>query len=121
MENFIKENCSKEQLDRLNKVSELIEEFESPLGMELLATVDFIINEKKYTNNDNLLVNDIHSWSQRKKDLMKPEYIKIAYERLQVFKKILYSDINSIEKITKKSKQSIDHLEEKLAELEIEA
>lgn len=33
VENFIKENCSKEQLDRLNKVSDLIEEFESPLGI----------------------------------------------------------------------------------------
>lgn len=54
---------------------------------------------------------------------MKPEYIKIAYERLQLFKNILYSDINHIEeiKITKKTKQFTHHLEEELAELEIEA
>lgn len=83
----IKINCTVEQKERLKKVSDLIEGFESPLGMELLATVDFIINKNRDTiDNDQRLIDEVQKWSKRKKELLKPQFIKIAHERLISFK-----------------------------------
>lgn len=96
IENFINNNCSKIQKERLEKVSNLIEGFESPLGMELLATVDFILTNYPETyNNKNNLISKIHEWSERKKELMKPEYILTSYKRLNEYKFYLYSNIKS--------------------------
>jgi hypothetical protein len=90
---FIEENCTSEQKSRLESVYKLIEGFESPLGMELLATVDFVIN---YESGDELfadleLENKIFSWSARKKKLIKKDYIDIALSRLKEFGKQLYN------------------------------
>jgi uncharacterized protein YwgA len=88
---YINENCTLEQKERLETVYKLIEGFESPLGMELLATVDFVINyEIDKVSQVNALQEKIYSWSERKKNLLKLEYITIAYNRLNEFKDFLY-------------------------------
>jgi O-acetyl-ADP-ribose deacetylase (regulator of RNase III) len=92
VEKFIDENCTEEQKQRLESVYNLIEGFESPLGMELLASVDFIINTE--LNNDfksTELDNKIYGWNERKKKLLKKEFIDIAQDRLSSFSKFLYS------------------------------
>ncbi|MBE0570518.1 MAG: macro domain-containing protein [Ignavibacteriaceae bacterium] len=90
---FIESNCSEEQKQRLDNVYKLIEGFESPLGMELLATVDFVlineITQNLFSEID--LEKKIHSWSARKQKLIRKEYIDIALERLKEFDKQLYS------------------------------
>lgn len=90
---FIEINCTPDQKSRLESVYSLIEGFESPLGMELLATIDYVINyesgEELFTNLE--LENKIYSWSPRKKKLIKKEYIDIALERLKEFDTQLYS------------------------------
>ncbi len=92
VDNFIIDNCTNKQKERLNRVSKLIEGFEYPFGMELLATVDFILDTEPETHNDlPKIVSTIQSWSKRKKELMKPEYISIAYNRLMEYKDYLYS------------------------------
>lgn len=90
---YIKTNCTPAQVQRLNRVFKLIEGFESPLGMELLATVDFVL---KFELGQDLfaeleLENKIHSWSERKSKLLTKEYIDIALERLRTFEQPLYS------------------------------
>lgn len=69
---------------RLERVKKLIIGFESPLGMELLATVHWLIkHEAIASNNKDEIVKKIQSWNQHKKNTMKPEHIYIAMERLK--------------------------------------
>lgn len=54
----------------------------SPFALELLSTVDFIIDEKKATNKQSVL-QEIASWSDRKKTLFtNPRFIQIALDNL---------------------------------------
>lgn len=69
---------------RLDRVLNLIEGFESPYGMELLSTVHWsIIHDGVNSNDLSELVNAIHRWNPRKKRIMKPEHIQIAWKHLQ--------------------------------------
>lgn len=90
---FIEEHCSSGQKARLENVYRLIEGFESPLGMELLATVDYVLkfesDGESFTDLE--LENKIYSWSNRKKKLIKKEYIDIALSRLKEFNNQLYN------------------------------
>ena len=82
VESFLEEH--KETKARFDRVTNLIEGFESPYGMELLATVHWVA-----TNDDMLAKSDVDSaiagvkaWSPRKKEKFKPEHIKVAWTRL---------------------------------------
>ncbi len=91
VKNFIEENCTNEQKKRLDVVYKLIEGFESPLGMELLATVDFVaFYELNKIFDKNQLIEKIHSWTTRKKQLLKNEFVSIATSRLDQFTENLY-------------------------------
>lgn len=83
---FIESELSFEQKERLNSVISLINRFESTFSLELLATVDFIMQNKN-TRNPELVLHEIASWSERKTKLFQLEHIKIAIEHL-----INYSD-----------------------------
>lgn len=70
---------------RLARVSKLIDGFETPYGMELLATVHWIA-----THEDTLAatqcdraVSGVQAWSQRKSCLFKAKHIEKAWQRLQ--------------------------------------
>ena len=81
VEAYVKGTLTQEQRERIEKVLLLIEGFESPYGIELLATVDFIMkNFPDYTIEQ--IQSEIHNWTTRKKQLMKPHHIEIAYKRL---------------------------------------
>ncbi|MDR3626809.1 MAG: macro domain-containing protein [Ignavibacteriaceae bacterium] len=91
IEEFISNNCTQEQKQRLESVYNLIEGFESPFGMELLATVDFVINtELNKDYNSAQLKDRISNWNGRKQKLMKNEFIEIAQKRLLSFSPFLY-------------------------------
>lgn len=66
---------------RLNQVAQLIEGFETPYGMELLATVHWISKTQSTQ-----LLDDIHQaiqhWSNRKANLMQPKHIQKALQQL---------------------------------------
>lgn len=80
---YIEENCTEAQRRRLANVSDLIQGFESPFGLELLATVDWVLDRQLPTQtNLDEAVRVVHEWSPRKRSLMKPEHIRIAMERL---------------------------------------
>jgi hypothetical protein len=71
--------------ERLNRVSQLIQGFETPYGMELLATVHWLAsNELPDARNDyRAAVHGFTEWSKRKKEYFQPDHIKIAWERLK--------------------------------------
>jgi REP element-mobilizing transposase RayT len=68
---------------RLERVTQLIEGFESPYGLELLASVHWIAThcEEQATDPDSA-VRAILSWNDRKRRTMKPEHIRLAWRRL---------------------------------------
>lgn len=81
VEDYVKRNISDEQKERLKKVLAIIEGFESPYGLELLATVDFVIQNTS-TNNLKTVQENIHNWTTRKREIMKPYHIEVATNQI---------------------------------------
>lgn len=69
-------------LARLERVGELIEGFESPYGMELLATVHWLSRHEEAKGAEELK-EKVANWNARKKKVMKPHHIELAFDRLQ--------------------------------------
>ena len=87
---YIKEKLSNEERDRLRRVSDLINGFESPYGLELLATVDYLIQENK-TFNTEIISEKL--WSERKKDMFYKQHIEMAIQHLLRYQNYLYSNL----------------------------
>ena len=71
------------QLDqRIQRVLELVEGYESAYGLELLASVHWIAARKG--NDDDLsgMTNRVQSWSQRKRRMFTAQHIESAWQRL---------------------------------------
>lgn len=67
--------------ERFNTVSNLVEGFETPLGLELLSTVHWVATNENTCDYD-FVLSKVHDWSKRKRKFSK-EQIRIAMERLQ--------------------------------------
>lgn len=61
---------------RFSRVSELVEGFESPFGLELLSTVHWVAKSGKASSTQDI-INCIHSWNDRKRQFT-PRQIEIA-------------------------------------------
>jgi len=81
-EQFLTNDC--ETLERLARVSDLIEGYETPYGLELLSTVHWIamheIPEAK--TNPEFAVAGVHAWNDHKQKTFTPERITSAWDRL---------------------------------------
>jgi len=84
VEKYNQENLTNEQRKRLKDLQNLIEGFESPYGLELLATVDFIFKQESIEDTDEI-ISQIGNWTKRKKKIMKPFHIKVAHQRLKEY------------------------------------
>ncbi len=68
---------------RLERVSRLIEGFETPYGMELLATEHWVTQQNPLAAVDpEEAIAEVHGWSDRKRQLFKPAHIRKAWQRL---------------------------------------
>jgi O-acetyl-ADP-ribose deacetylase (regulator of RNase III) len=74
---------SEPSLARLQRVAELIEGFESPYGMELLASVHWAATRQNQSGEFRATKAAVSSWSARKRRLLKPEHVKLAWDRLK--------------------------------------
>ncbi len=73
----------KDSIQRLNKVAELIEGFETPYGMELLSSVHWIAHRDPHpARSSEEAVNKIHQWSDRKQKMFASQHIRITWDRL---------------------------------------
>ncbi len=81
-ERFLADHGDQEATERVNRIARLIDGFETPYGMELLATVDWIAREDGGVNSFDEVVTRVHAWNERKRQIMKPAHIKVAYDRL---------------------------------------
>lgn len=79
-----------------DKVSELVEGFESPFGMELLSTVHWVVTKENATSLEGV-TRKVHQWSERKKQFT-PRQIELAYNVLSEKGWLLESqDLNEAE------------------------
>lgn len=69
-------------LERLLSVARLIEGFETPFGMELLATVHWVANREAEVTDLETAIKAVHAWSSRKAKTMRPVQIEAAWIRL---------------------------------------
>jgi hypothetical protein len=68
----------------LEKVSRLIEGFETPYGMEMLATLHWVAQEDPEAAEDcQIAIQRVQAWSDRKKSLFKPRHLKVAWAHLK--------------------------------------
>jgi O-acetyl-ADP-ribose deacetylase (regulator of RNase III) len=81
-EAFLEEHQDAHQ--RLEQVSQLIEGFETPYGMEMLATVHWVAKENPQAAVDVAeAIADVQAWSDRKRNLFKPSHLQKAWQRLK--------------------------------------
>jgi hypothetical protein len=69
--------------ERLERVARLIEGFETPYGMELLASAHWlgVYSEKPPQDGDDV-VQAVHAWSTRKREMFRADHIRVAWRRL---------------------------------------
>lgn len=80
-EGFLREPAA---ISHLNMVSDLIDGFETPYGLELLSTVHWVMGESAMAVADlSIAVSAVHSWSARKRRLFEPAHITLAWKRLR--------------------------------------
>lgn len=79
---YLKSNT--EALQRLEKVTSLIQGFETPYGMELLSTVHMVVCENpRSASSVDQAIADVHAWSDYKRKTFPAEHIIVAWERLR--------------------------------------
>jgi O-acetyl-ADP-ribose deacetylase (regulator of RNase III) len=68
----------------LDRVSQLIEGFETPYGMEMLATLHWVTQEDPQAAADcAVAIERVREWSDRKKNLFKPQHLAMAWNHLK--------------------------------------
>jgi O-acetyl-ADP-ribose deacetylase (regulator of RNase III) len=80
-ETFLQEHP--QAIERLQKVADLVEGFETPYGMELLSSVHWVIVHDKTAIDADGAIQQVCGWNERKRQLFKAEHIRIAWKRLQ--------------------------------------
>lgn len=80
-ENYLQENNSA-TLQRVQRVSDAIEGFQTPYGMELLSTVHWVGSSAVRPKSIDEVVTRVHLWNNRKKILMSARDISLAWHRL---------------------------------------
>jgi O-acetyl-ADP-ribose deacetylase (regulator of RNase III) len=77
---FIQKNSG--ACDNLERVAALVEGFETPYGMEILASVHWVMVHDHTAKNSEEAITQVHRWNERKAQLLKSQHIKIAWDRL---------------------------------------
>jgi O-acetyl-ADP-ribose deacetylase (regulator of RNase III) len=81
-ESFLSED--RDAQERLDRVAQLIEGYETPFGMELLSTVHWVAtHDAKAGGSSDEAVVAVHAWNTRKATTMKPEQILAAWNHLK--------------------------------------
>jgi O-acetyl-ADP-ribose deacetylase (regulator of RNase III) len=80
---FLAEAAEADTAKRVEKVTDLIAGFETPYGMELLATVHWVATRNPKVNSVETTIGAVHGWNARKKQLMSPDHIRLAWDHLE--------------------------------------
>lgn len=75
-----------ESTKRLKRVSEVIDGFETPYGMELLSSVHWVaIHGLQPAKNADEAIEAIHKWTSRKSKMFTSDHIQTAWDRLESY------------------------------------
>lgn len=82
-ERFLSQHEDVEQ--RFERVTKLIEGFETPYGMELMSSVHWVATEEDESARVDVeaAIRGVSDWSPRKRELLKAEHIRIAWNQLR--------------------------------------
>ena len=71
--------------EHIEMVSDLVDGFETPFGMELLSTTHWVVLEEVANGKNDVdsVINAISAWNPRKAKSLRPEHIKIAWSVLR--------------------------------------
>jgi hypothetical protein len=89
LEDYLHTEVPSDQISALDMTGRIIEGFESPLGMELLATVHWLLTNRTLPPTVEAIQNELPRWpgsadaGARKARLFPPRLIEIAITRLQ--------------------------------------
>ncbi|HRN56196.1 MAG TPA: macro domain-containing protein [Agriterribacter sp.] len=90
VDQFIETKCTATEKERLNNIKRIMTGFETPFGLELLASIDWIIHTKSNKNiTTEELKQEIKQWSNRKDELFTNSHIDSAKARLNEFNREL--------------------------------
>lgn len=71
---------SKESMARFDRVVKLVEGYESPFGLELLATVHWLLQHERVSSDE--LIDQVYAWNSHKKQFT-PRQIRLAENHLK--------------------------------------
>jgi O-acetyl-ADP-ribose deacetylase (regulator of RNase III) len=71
-----------EAVEKLDVVTDLVDGFETPYGMELLSSVHWLATHGREATDADTAIAAMRRWNDRKSRLFKPEHIQIAWDRL---------------------------------------
>ncbi len=80
-ERFVHTRGREALANRIGRVRDLIEGYQSPYGLELLASVHWVRTREGAATTEEAL-SRIQAWNDRKKALMAPAHVKAAWRRL---------------------------------------
>lgn len=79
-DSFIKSQGGRDLVGRIERVGRLIHGFETPYGMELLATVHWVVTHDSKAVSET--VEAVHEWNARKRATFSSDHIMLAWRRL---------------------------------------
>jgi O-acetyl-ADP-ribose deacetylase (regulator of RNase III) len=79
---FLAESGHAVLAQHIERVARLIDGFQSPYGMELLATVHWVAVNQKDVRTFEQVVDAVHGWNERKAKIMQPTHVRAAWDRL---------------------------------------
>ena len=81
VKNYVETKLPASSRRRLEQLVNMISGFQSTFSLEVLASVDYVMKDNPGISLEDT-VQKVWEWSDRKKDLFKERYIKIAYDHL---------------------------------------
>lgn len=79
---FIRTKGDEDLSEQVTRVRNLIDGFETPYGMELLATVHWVVTQEPNARTADEAVVAVHDWNLRKKAILREDHIQMAWRRL---------------------------------------
>ena len=86
---YVNETLPSASRERLGQLVRLVSGFQSPLSLEVLATVDYVRKENPGISLEDT-IRKVWEWNDRKRALFKERYIQIAYDHLKEEERTLF-------------------------------
>lgn len=80
---FIRTKGGSELSEQVKRVRSLIDGYETPYGMELLATVHWVATQEPNVKNADDAVAAVQNWNPRKKAIFQEDHIRMAWQSLK--------------------------------------